>query len=495
MKYSFGTWDFDSAAFYSYSDVEQKGNASYTAGTIAALGLPNTLQPPTPVTTGGPYSLDRPSTNSAALRASMFGNDTRTSKSELKSIDTRATTEFGSLPGGPIGVALGIEYRDESIESIPSDLVKAGGVLGRGSTFVDGSRTNLSMFGELALPITKQLEGQLALRYDDYSDFGTNLAPKVGLKFKPAPEWLLRANWGRGFKAPSLPEITPSSAFFFLNGIRDPNAPGGPAVINTAGSIDSNPNLEPEKSRTFTLGAVFEPSANFSAGVSYYQIKWTNQVAFPDFQSVINANDPANVFRDPAGNIFAVSGKYLNLGEVFTSGVDIDTRYKTSTTIGRLGARLNATYIDEYQVNGEEFAGTNRAWTSTNISAIPRWRALAAFDWEQGPWVAQLTVNYIHSYERSFGYLDNDPSYFVPGTAGGIPQNGTLAKKSPSFTTFDLYGRYNITPKFTIDASIVNLLDKDPLWDPSFSTTYFYDRQAGYDIRGRTYRIGANYKF
>ncbi len=64
------------------------------------------------------------------------------------------------------------------------------------------------------------------------------------------------------------------------------------------------------------MGAVFEPSANFSAGFSYYQIKWTNQVAFPDFQSVINANDPANVFRDPAGNIYAVSGKYLNLGEV-----------------------------------------------------------------------------------------------------------------------------------------------------------------------------------
>jgi hypothetical protein len=52
----------------------------------------------------------------------MFGPNLRTAKSELKAIDTKATTELGSLPGGPIGVALGIEYRDESIEDTIKDL-------------------------------------------------------------------------------------------------------------------------------------------------------------------------------------------------------------------------------------------------------------------------------------------------------------------------------------------------------------------------------------
>ena len=44
-------------------------------------------------------------------------------------------------------------------------------------------------------------------------------------------------------------------------------------------------------------------------------------------------------------------------------------------------------------------------------------------------------------------------------------------------------------------ASIVNLFDEEPVWDPSFSTTYFYDRHAGYDIRGRDVSAGVNYKF
>jgi iron complex outermembrane receptor protein len=157
---------------------------------------------------------------------------------------------------------------------------------------------------------------------------------------------------------------------------------------------------------------------------------------------------------------------------------------------------LVATYISSYKVNDVEFAGTNGAWAATNISAIPRWKGNLAFDWEQGPWVAQLTMNYIHGYWRQFGYDFGDASYFVsPPPANRVPQTGALDKKSPSYTTFDLYGRYNITPKFSINGSIVNIFDEEPIWDPSFSTTYFYDRQAGYDIRGRTYRLGVNYKF
>ena len=492
LKYSFGTWDFDSAAGWSKSDVEQTSKVLFTDGVIAAMGIPSTLQPPRPVVTSSQYNINTPSVNSPALRASMFGSNNRNAESELKFIDTRATTEFGSLPGGPIGLALGGEFRKESITDIPTQLARTGGILGQGSTFVDGERDNLAFYGELALPITRQLEAQLALRYDDYSDFGSATTPKVGLKFRPAPELLLRANWGRGFKAPSLPEITPSSAFFFTF-VEDPAIPG--VLSQIAGSINANPSLEAEKSRSFTMGLVFEPSRDFSASIDYYQIKWTNQVAFPDFQTYANDPNSPNVSKDPqTGVILSIAGQYINLGEVFTSGVDLDVRYKRSTPYGRVGTRLAATYVDEYEINGEEVAGTNFAWQYSNTSAIPRWRGQWSFDWEQGPWVAQFAINYIHSYWRTYG-TTNAPSYFVPGSVNGIPQTGTLNRKSPSYTTLDLYGRYMVTPALGVSASIVNILDEEPIYDPSFSTTYFYDRQAGYDIRGRTFRIGVDYKF
>ena len=334
VKYSLGTWDLDSAAGWSKSDVKQESKILFTSGVIAAMGIPTTLQPPTPTVTNSQYNVNTPSVNSPALRASMFGTNDRTSESEMKFIDTKATTEIGNLPGGPIGLALGIEFRKESIQDIPTQLAATGGILGQGSTFVDGSRDNLALYGELALPLTRQVEAQLALRYDDYSDFGSALTPKIGFKWKPSPEFLFRANWGRGFKAPSLPEITPSSAFFFTT-IEDPALPG--VLSQIAGSVNANPNLQPEKSRSTTLGMVFEPNRDFSASIDWYSIKWSNQVAFEDFQVI--ANNPADprAFRDPvSGVILSIAGGYINLGEVETKGFDVDVRYKRGTPYGRL---------------------------------------------------------------------------------------------------------------------------------------------------------------
>ena len=492
VKYSLGNWDLDSAVGWSRSDVKQESKVLFTNGVIAAMGIPTTLQPPTPIVTNSQYNVNTPSVNSPALRASMFGTNDRTSESEMKFIDTKATTEFGNLPGGPIGFALGAEFRKESIQDIPTQTAATGGILGQGSTFVDGSRDNLAVYGEFALPLTRQLEGQLALRYDDYSDFGSALTPKVGLKYKPAPEFLFRANWGRGFKAPSLPEITPSSAFFFTF-VEDPAIPG--VLSQIAGSVNANPNLEPEKSRSTTVGMVFEPNPDFSASFDWYNIKWSNQVALEDFQLI--ANNPADprAFRDPvSGVILSIAGSYINLNEVETKGFDIDLRYKRGTPYGRVGTRLAATYVDSYEIDGVEVAGTNAAWLVGNISAIPRWRGQWSFDWEQGPWVTQLSINYIHHYWRTYG-LTVAGSFFVPGAAGGIPQTGTLSAKSPSYTTVDLYGRYNVTPKLGISASVLNIFDEKVIFDPSFTTTYFYDRQAGYDIRGTVFRIGADYRF
>jgi iron complex outermembrane receptor protein len=348
------------------------------------------------------------------------------------------------------------------------------------------------MYGELALPLTRQLEGQVALRYDRYSDMGTALTPKLGLKFKPMPGWLLRATWGRGFKAPTLPEVT--SALSFLPGASVTDPQSG-AVSTVVVSLGGNPDLEPEKSRTFTAGLVFEPTPSFSLGVDVYQIKWSNRVAFEDLQAVANNPNDPRVFRDPvSGLIRAVSLTYINLNEISTQGVDVDVRYKASTAYGRFGTRLAANYVDSYEVEGTEYAGTDGAWLVSSASAVPRWKGQWSVDWERGPWTAQLTLNYMHHYWRTYG-MTVAPSFFRPGAATLIPQTGQLDQKSPSYTTLDLYARYSVTPKFSVNGSIVNLTDEMPPFDPSFSTTYFHDRGTGFDVRGRIYRLGGQYRF
>ena len=72
----------------------------------------------------------------------------RRGESELRFVDTRGSTEWGALKGGPIGVAAGAEYRRESLRDTPDPLSQAGEVFAQGSTATDGERSRFAMFGE-----------------------------------------------------------------------------------------------------------------------------------------------------------------------------------------------------------------------------------------------------------------------------------------------------------------------------------------------------------
>ena len=485
VKYSFFGWDLESALGWSKNTVDQMNLRRMSKNaTSAAFGVPNnptaTAFPPNPISTSSTINLDRPSTTAAAGQSTLV-NVSRNAESELKFFDTRASTEIGTLPGGAIGLATGFEFRKESLKDTPDQIAQNGGVLGQGITATEGDRDNFALYAELALPITRQLEAQAALRYDHYSDFGTATTPKLGMKFKATPELLFRFNWGRGFRAPTLPEISPSVATFFTQ-VNDPVT--GQAGVQVSGVFAGNPALQPEKSRSTTLGFVWEPNSSFNIGVDLYQITWANIVGSDSFQSIVNSGDPTKVIRDPVtGNITTVLSNYRNLSNVSTSGVDMDARYIVRSNYGRFTSRFNATYVDSFEEEGTECAGTNGC-----TNTYPRWKGYVALDWDQGPWAATFRVNYIHHYWQNL----LAGSFFTPQNP--LFQNGTYPAKVPSYTTLDLFGRYNVNPNLYVFASIVNLTDEVPPYDPGFSSTFNYDFTQ-YDVRGRQYRLGVNYKF
>jgi iron complex outermembrane recepter protein len=480
VKYTFGSWDFESALGWSKNEIDQINyNRQSKAGVSAAFNVPQGPFPPQPVSASSTYNLDRPSTTQAAGLGTLV-NVARTAESELSFIDTRATTEIGSLPGGAIGLAAGFEFRKESLKDSPDPRAQNGDVLGQGITATNAERDNLALYTELALPLTKQLEAQLALRYDDYSDFGTATTPKAGLKFRAAPGLLLRANWGRGFRAPTLPEISPSVATFFVQ-VNDPVTQN--TGVQVSGVFAGNPSLQPEKSRSTTLGVVWEPSSAFNASVDFYQISWANIVGADSFQSIVNAGGD-RVIRDPlTNNITTVLNNYRNLSSTQTQGVDIDARYIARTTMGRFTTRLNTTYVDEFEEEGTECAGTNGC-----TNTYPRWKGYIALDWDQGPWALTGRLNYVHHYYQNL----LGGSFFAPQNP--LIQTGTYPVKVPSYTTYDLFGRYSVSANLTVSASILNITDETPPYDPGFSSTFMYDFTQ-YDVRGRQYRLGVSYKF
>ena len=488
LRYGFGTWDLESAAGYSKNEIESKGtNRATKSGISAAFNVPTTVQPPTPTSTSATYNLDLPLSNSAAVNASVVADPLRRAESELKFIDTKATTELGSLPGGPIGLALGAEYREEELIDVPDPLSLSGEILGSGNTQTNASRENFAAYAEFAFPLTRQLEVQAALRFDDYSDFGNTTNPKLGLKFKPTPEVLLRANWGRGFRAPSLVEITPSRAFTFQT-VNDPanNLTG----VQVSGFFAGNPDLEPEKSRSTTVGIVWEPNSSFNVSFDVYDISWSNIVNAPSFQSLVNANDPAVVIRlpptpqFPGGQIVTVLNGFINVNRTETRGVDIDTRYIARTDFGRFTTRLNTTYVAKFEEDGVDNVGRNGGTVT-----VPRWKGFLSLDWDQGPWTVSGRVNYIDSFYEdllagSF-FTAQDPRF----------QTGSYPTKVPSYTTVDIFGRYNITPNLSVAASVLNVFDETPPYEPVFQDGVVPYDFTQYDIRGRIYRVGLTYRF
>jgi iron complex outermembrane receptor protein len=489
-KYGFGGWDLDSAVGYSKNEIEQMNIRRITlSGTSAVFNVPTTPQPPVPVSNASACNLDAPSTTPAGC-SPMLINFPRKATSELTFVDTKANTELGQLPGGPVGLALGVEFREEKINDRPDPVAAAGNILGQGITATNASRNNVAGFVEFALPLTRALEAQVAARDDYYSDFGNAFTPKFGLKLKPSDAVLLRANWGRGFRAPTLPEISPSVATFFVQ-VNDPFT--GATGVQISGVFAGNPNLKPERSRSSTFGIVLAPTADFNVAVDFYQITWSDIVGSDSFQSIVNGDaasrlaggpgDP-RVIRDPVtGTIVTVLSNYRNLSRTETEGTDVDMRNTIRTTWGRFTQRLNATYVKKFEEEGFDYAGTNGG-----SNTYPRLKGFLELGWEYGGWLVQGRANYIHRYEQmllagSF-FAPQDPRF----------QTGTYPAKVPSYTTVDLYARWSITPNLEVNGSVINVTDETPPYDPGFSSTFLYDFTQ-YDVRGRQYRLGVKYKF
>ncbi|WP_186830550.1 TonB-dependent receptor [Mitsuaria sp. TWR114] len=497
VSYTIGSWDFDSAVGYSSTDTTSKNlNRLTLAGTSAAFGIPTSAQPPVPLSSASSYNLDKWTTNSQAVRDSMRGNFDRKSKSEMTFVDTKANTTVGQMAGGDIGLAIGAEFREEKLKDTPAEIAASGGIIGQGITATNGRRDNISLFSEISMPFTKKLEVQAAIRYDKYSDYGTSTTPKLGAKFQALDSLLFRANWGKGFRAPTLPEISPSAASFFQSVID----PQDGVTRQISGVFAGNPNLKAEKSTSTTIGFVFEPTKNFNFGVDFYKINWRNVVASRNFQDILDESCPnggtgadptqpncpstPTIIRDgnPQTNqIITILSNYENLSSRKTSGVDIDGTLRVPTSLGKFTFRGNLIYVSSFKEDGVQVVGTNGG-----ANTIPRIRAGFSTDFDYGPWSVTAGLNYTHHVRQELLAA----SYFTPQDPRF--QTGVFPTHVRSNTTMDLFGRYAITKQLTASVSVLNVFNRMPPHDPGFSSTSLYDFSL-YDTRGRQFRATLSY--
>lgn len=459
-----GAWDWETAVGVSKSKITED-----TRNQVDAFAL-------TRVIANGNYNFAAPT---PAQTDSLRIGTQRNASSDLKFIDGKATTSLTNLAGGPLGVAVGFDIRHESMSDKPDPFITEGRILGTGASAISGSRSTTAVYAELNAPFTKQIEVQLAARSDHYSDFGSAFTPKVGAKWVPMPEVLFRASYNKGFRAPTLAENAQSTALGFAS-VTDPTR--GNSSNFVAAIKQGNPRLEPEKSDAYSVGVVLEPTKNLTAGIDYYSIDQKNLVASNGIQYMVNneALFRSSIVRDPAtGVIQTIYDSYSNVAKVSTSGIDADVSYKMVNVLpGKVTLRGNVSYLISWKQPPavgqqlKDFAGTNGG----PAGALPRVRSKFGIDWDYGKLTSSFNVNYTTHY-RQMGATMNPATQleFVPGLA-----------------TMDLYLAYSGFKDVKLMASVQNLADKQPPFDPGASAMY---SATQYDLRGRYVRFGLEYKF
>jgi iron complex outermembrane recepter protein len=526
VKGTLATWDFDTALIF--SEVKQTD----TQLNAVNWRVKNALLNPTPANVaaatafspayaalpaGTFYRLgENAGLNSAAVYDALLDDKQRKGFSRQYGGDLKVSNSFGQLSGGPIGVALGVEARHESNNLPLYDGL--GDFAGLSLTAYGGERDIFATYGEVLLPVFKQLEINAALRYDDYSDAGRQTTPKVGVKWRPIEPLALRGTYARGFRAPSSTENSPSSLAAFGGAVIDDNARC--AALTAAGTLTQaqidaaclgiaptfiqrgNPDLKPEKSESSTVGLVWDITPKTSLTADLWQIKRKGLPVIEDPQSAIDAG---RLTRDPTtslapgdpGPILSASVVFQNSDESLTRGFDLEVRHRMDlaagmgrVTVGGTWTHLITQRVITSSGTVHDYAGTHGDCNITNCIGSPKDRVSLAATWDVGQWRLGANVNYRGPMSNKFEQSDT--------TCAQTLQNGEdfpSGCKVKSFTTVDISGAIKIGKSTEIFGSIANVFDKVP--PPDFETygAIGYNPLDYSGAIGRFFRIGVKHQF
>ena len=480
-------WDTETAVLYSGSDTDVTYRG-FTRDSVLAneVLVPGTNRVQNSVTLGN---------LNPALRDRLYPVLLSNGKTSILSVDGRAGRELMTLPGGPMAISIGADFRRESFKSVPDALSQAGEIGALGASSADGSRNVSAIYAELSVPIVRNVETQFAGRFDHYSDFGGKFTPKVSVKWKPLSNVALRGTYAEGFRAPSLTETSGSPVRGFYSGIRDPKL--CPVFTDTnpncdlsiPGTSGSNPNLKPETSKNFNVGIVVDATDDISFSADYYNIKRSNEISSLDVEYLL-ANEglyPQNVQRSPTtGAIVGLKLPYENLGSTQVKGYDITAKGKFAMgDFGKLALRGTYNYMPTYLVRPVKDAPElNYAGTYSQ----PTERFQVAGTWEMGVWDATVTWNRTGAFLRAF--TPSDLSCALPAAAIAQGLCGVRA-----WSTTDVVVNYSGIKNLKLSLAVQNIDNREPPLDQRLETRFTWVNAGYHNAIGRYFRLGATYSF
>lgn len=490
---TWGSWDYDIAAVRAENRAIDKYVDGYVLYDRFVQGVTNgTINPFGPSSDAGRAYIDDIKINDEARKSA--GTST--------SIDAKVSTSLARLGGGELGLALGGEFRREQVHFRPSALLVSNNIAGDRDASglatdlaaTDDSRKVASAYGELNAPFTRELEAQFAVRYDKYSEVGDTVNPKLGLRWQPSKQLLVRASAGTGFRAPSLNDLHRPTTYGVTSSLIT-----DPYCADLYGTIDgctdqwpverrSNPALKPEKSRQFSLGTVVEAGRQWSFSVDYWNIEVKDVISTLGEQVIIESPDKYNgtyIERDADGFITNIILRKENQGRLRTSGIDLGIDWRgDKSEVGRFSASLNGTWVLAYDRQfGPLEPYRSNLGVFLNDQVIQRWRHRLSFGWDFGPVGLTLANSY------SAGYRDQNTTY-DPSSDSLLP-----SRRVQAYSLWDLTGSWSVNESLKLRGGVLNIANTAP---PFSNQAYYF--LAGYDPtyadpRGRTFYAALAYKF
>jgi outer membrane receptor protein involved in Fe transport len=402
----------------------------------------------------------------------------RNGESSLLQFDVSASGDVFMFNGRQVKGAFGAEVRREELTDTPSgDAVATTDnpdpIVGFSSTSADADRTQWAAFGELYIPLSDNFDIQLAGRFDDDSDFGSDFNPKIAFRYAPADQLVLRGNWSTSFRAPSLAQ---TGAGVRLTSFRvdceiTPEACDGDSTADGESLLSEeigNPNLKAEEAESWSLGFVFEPSRNFNLSVDYWNIRHEDLVGIDEDDfirralagefTVIDIADGTLETGTPGlevdrGFVTDAHIPLTNLGFQETSGLDVSaTQYFDLGTRGELAILADAAYLFEFE---RQASADAEIIDEAGEFTYPELTASARLRWTTGPWRASLRGRYVSSYKD-----DPSPRVLAAAITNGLVSAGY--EDVDDWLTFDASVSYDYGENSFIQLSIDNLFDEDP---------------------------------
>lgn len=504
-------YGWEAEALFGYGKTNDF-SGSYFGINNAALNA--ALASSNPATAFDPYGLGR--TSDAVLATLANQIFLAPTNGRLKTYEARLNGPLFRLPGGEVKLAAGYERQDFTVA-----LGSARGNPTVPITFRNFGRKVDSLYAELYVPIFgpdnatggfQRLELNAAVRHDKYSDVGTTTNPKFGINWQPFQALRLRASYGTSFRAPTIPEIYGNSNNLFGQSYQNP---AGGAPLQGYALSGPNLNLQPETATTWSVGADFEPLPNLRFGVTYWDVKYENQVLanlsnlailgneaqYAGTGIILRGAEAAARVRelvaqgvtlaggsfpggDPGNVTLFVDGRSQNLGVSVTRGIDFTGTWNADLGASdKLTVNVSGTYLTKYVVAVTPVAPL---LDRKNYIFNPlEFKARASVTWDHGPFSARVLATHVGGY---YNNLSN------PG------------QKVDSYTPIDLSLTWRIGDQkadgffekgMTLGFEVRNLFDTDPPYvnlAPSGNGSGGYDATAS-DPIGRLFAVSVRKSF